>query len=248
MFYYGFFLLSSIFYCYVYRKEIFKDKNRFGFILLVWAMPVTLFGLTFLGSDTERWLAILPILWLFLLSVALHAEKHLKSAKASAVKIFIGILVFVMSTHNAVFAIIPAHNPDNNQYLRSARFISSQMSRQDLVFLWGHDHVFTADHLRYFFDLNAIHLNQLANESKYADTIFDILDERISRYNVMGGKVFIIGRLFLVEDLPESHYSPGEQKVSREEFARYFSQWERNPAFKYKEDIYWMLLEKKPAK
>lgn len=238
------FLLFSIFYGYVYRKEIFKDKNRFGLILLAWAVPVTFFGLIFLGSDTERWLAILPVLWLFLLSVALHAKKYLKPAKATVVEIFICIFVFGMFTHNAVFGIIPGHNPDKNQYMKSARFISTQISREDLVLLWGHDHVFTADHLRYFFDLEAIHLNQLAKESKYPETIFGILDETINRCRRRGGRVFIIGRLFLVEDLPESSYSQKEQKVSRETFVLYFSQWERNPAFNYGKDTYWELLGK----
>jgi hypothetical protein len=235
------FLIAVAFYLVRYRKEVFRSKARMVWVLALWGVPPTLFGLIWLGSDTERWLSILPVLWLLILLIAVHATRFLSAAKARAVEIALWAFVAVIFAHNLVFAVIPDHDPDNNQYMQSARFLNSEVDSNDLIFLWGHDQVFTADHLTYFFGVEAHHLGQLARERP--DQTFSILDTSIRNCWARSGRVFVSGRIFLREDLPESHHSDTNTSIERAEFAEFFAKWNMTSAFTHGKDIYMEVLE-----
>jgi hypothetical protein len=235
------FLIAVAFYLVWYRKEVFRSKARAAWVLALWAIPPALFGLIWLGSDTERWLSILPVVWLLILFTAVRAARFLSATRARAIEIALWVFVAIVFAHNLVFAIIPDHDPDNSQYMQSAQYLNSEMNGGDLIFLWGHDHVFTADHLTYFFGVEAHHLEQHARERP--DQTFSILDSSIQNCWARGGRVFVSGRIFLHEDLPESHRSDVNANIKRAEFDEFFSKWKMTTAFTYGKDTYMEVFE-----
>ncbi|MCK4657150.1 MAG: DUF2723 domain-containing protein [candidate division Zixibacteria bacterium] len=235
------FLIAVAFYLVRYRKEVFRSKTRMAWVLAFWAIPPALFGLIWLGSDTERWLSVLLVLWLLILFIAIHAARFLSAARAKAIEIALWAFVAVIFAHNLVFAVIPDHDPDNNQYMQSAQYLNSRMSGSDLILLWGHDHVFTADHLTYFFGIEAHHLGRYAK--KRPDEAFSTLDSDILNCRARGSRVFVSGRIFLYQDLPESHHSDANANTERAEFAEFFSKWKMTSAFTHGTDTYMEVFE-----
>jgi hypothetical protein len=215
------------------RVQLFGVRTRLALIFALWAIPPIVLGLTWLGSDTERWLAILPLLWLSVLLIMMHA----RSTGRNKMVVGVGVFVAVMFLHNLVFAVIPANDPDNNRYMNTARFLDKQMSERDIVFLWGYDNVFTADHLRYFFDIESYHLAQIAREQP--DETFQILESAIDDCLGRGGRAFVNGRILLDEDIPESHRSDESANIKRDEFAKFFGDYDVKEAFTLGHDVYW---------
>ena len=68
--------------------------------LLLFLIPQALFGIYYFGSDTERWVLILPVVWL--------AVADLASRMSTARKKAIVVLVAVLAAINAVQAFWPA--------------------------------------------------------------------------------------------------------------------------------------------
>ena len=235
------FLIAVAFYMARNWKEVFRPNARVAWILALWAIPPSLFGLTWLGSDIERWLSILPAIWLLILFTSVHAVRFLSASRARAVEIALWSFVAVVFVHNLVFAVIPDRNPDNNQFMQSAQYLNSEMNSNDVIFLWGQDHVATGDHLTYFFGIVSHHLAQHARQRP--DQTFSILDSNIQNCWREGGRVFVSGRIFLPEDLPESHHSDASANIKRAEFAEYFSKWEMIPAFTYGKDTFMEVCE-----
>jgi len=221
------------------RRDIFSSKGRLIFVLFIWSLPVTVFGLVFLGADTERWLAVTPIFWMMLVVLNWHSRTYLTTFKARLIEAGLWGLVLLVLLHNASLAIIPQSNPDNNHFLQTAKYLDSHISERDLVMLWGHDNVFTGGHLSYFFSKKARHLRMVGGtQSDHAKNNITAL---VNSTWENGGRVFVIGRLFLPKDLPESGYPENDQRVDRKELGKVLSRWERTQAFIYKKDIYWEL-------
>jgi hypothetical protein len=224
-----------------HRRTVFGQAPRMAMILAIWSVLPIVFGLTWLGSDTERWLSVSPVLWLAMLFVAVHAARRLRPAAGRLAKSALWFAVAAVFAHNLLFFAIPDHDPENNQYMRCAEFLNTKMSGNDLALVWGHDQVFTADHLAYFFGVKSLHLGQVGREQ--TREAFSVLDSNIRACWAQGGRVFVIGRVFLEEDLRESHRSDEHARIKRAEFARFFGTWRRSAAFTYKQDTYWELLE-----
>jgi hypothetical protein len=216
-----------------HRKYALTADGRLLLILSVWALIPALFGLIWLGSDTERWLSLLPVFWLVV------TQPVSGDTRRSGKNAFVWLFVVVMLIFNLVFFAIPDHNPKNNRYMESARALDMQMQPGDLVLLWGHDHAFTGDHLTHFFDHDAIHVADVGREQP--GSAFTFLRAEIERRFTDGNRVFISGRIFLEEDFAESHFSDGESNISRGEFRVFFSKWDRNEAFNLGRDTYWLL-------
>jgi hypothetical protein len=68
------------------------------------------------------------------------------------------------------------------------------------------------------------------------------LAERIQRVRERNGRVFVIDRVFLDKDRPESRYSPSERKVQRVQVGEMLSQWPRREAFRCNADTYYELM------
>ena len=224
---------------YLNRMFAFVSRFRLTLVLLAWALVPLIFGLVWLGSDTERWLAGLPIFWLLVLMCFQNPEVIYESKFSRIFQGIAWVFVLMIFVYNFSFAILPHSKPVNNQYMQAAAYFDSKVSGEDLLLLWGHDHVFTADHLAYFYKIPAIHLYQEARErpSTAIATIQREVDARLNE----GHRVFVIGRIFLEEDLPESHAPTEGMAVTREDFAELFDRWRRTPAFDQGKDTYWQL-------
>ncbi len=235
------FLAILALYIALYRRELFRPRPRLAWILALWAAPPVVFGLTWLGSDTERWLSILPVLWLIILFAAVHAERYLSASRARAFKAALCIFVTIVFAQNLTVSVIPDSDIENNEYMRSARFLNSQMSSNDLALIWGHDQVFTADHLRYFFRIDALHLEQIAREQP--DQAFSVMNLAIRNCFERDGRVFVSERVFLDEDLPESHRSEKDANIKRTAFKEYFSAYDVKDGFVRNGNAYRELAE-----
>lgn len=215
-----------------HRKRALTADGRLLLILCVWALIPALFGLMWLGSDTERWLALLPVFWLVVTQ---------PDTRRSGKNAFIWLFVVMMLIFNLAFFAIPDHNPKNNRYMESARALDTQMQPGDLVLLWGHDNVFTGDHLTYFFSHDAIHIGQVGRETP--KQAFPFLRSEIDMRLDNRQRVFVNGRIFLEEDLPESHVSDSEANISRAQYGVFLSGWDRTVAFNLGRDTYWLLQQ-----
>jgi len=232
---------SMVFYYLRFLGRSIACYRRCLMALIVWAVPIMLFGLIWLGSDTERWLAVSPIFWLLLLIGVSHACSQAKPTVAKIAERFLWSFTAIIILYNLISVVLPDHDRKNNPYWQKAEFLSAQMTDQDLVLLWGHDHVFTGSHLGYFFNKKWDHLGMLGN--KYWDDIEERIVAMVDEVRRRGGRVLIIGRIFLPEDLPESRYSPSEERVDRIKLGEILSRWERRPAFTYEKDTYWLLVK-----
>ncbi len=235
-------MAAAAIYFFRYRKAVLTLSPRLAVILLLWSLLPAAFGLIWLGSDTERWLSITPVIWLALVFIAVHALRYLRRSRAAAVEVALWTFAAVVFAYNLAFSVIPDHNPENNRYMKAARFFSSHLSKGDMVLVWGHDHVFTADYLLYFFDIDALHLGRISREQP--DEAFSLLESRIRDRLKKGSKVLVNGRIFLDSDLPDSHRSDDDANIRRTEFARFFGSWSRREAFRYLNDTFWWLEEK----
>jgi len=218
-----------------HRKSLLKDNGRLLLILFAWALIPALFGLMWLGSDTERWLALLPVFWLVVAQPVSH------SIRRPGKNIIAWLFVAVMLIFNLTAFAIEDHNPKNNRYMETARALDMEMQPGDLVLLWGHDNVFTGDHLIYFFEQSAFHIGQVGRETPVQ--AFAFLSSEIYKRLNSRKQVFVNGRIFLEEDLPESHLSDNEADISRKEFGNFISRWDRTESFTLDKDIYWSLQQ-----
>jgi len=227
------------------RKEFLEQHLRLILAALLWAAPPVIFGLVWLGSDTERWLAVTPILWLLLI-IPVHYQMKRSDKKGKGVMGHVlHTLVVVLFCYNLVIAVIPDHDPETNHYMKAAEALNEQMTPQDLVVIWGYDHTFTGADLTYFFRQDCIHLSMFGDW--YREKTEEKLIERFTGVFERQGRVFVIGRVFLEKDLPESRFSADEHKFTREQLRQFLTHWERREAFTYKKDTYWELyLENKP--
>jgi hypothetical protein len=214
-------------------KAITSRYGRVFITLAAWMASPAVFGLVWLGSDTERWLAVLPALWM---TIALIT--HSASGKRPVMWISSLFVVFML-VYNMSTSAIPAADRANNPYFAAARQISENMKPGDLVLIWGHDNVFTADHLVYFWGLDALHIGQLGREQP--DNAFEILTKEIMSKFASGNSVYASGRIFLNEDLPQSHVSVDEANIKREEFREFLSQWDKVQAFTVGTDVFWRI-------
>jgi len=233
-------LITAIVYAIWRFKVIFSGRYRLAVILIAWALLPIIFGLVWLGSDTERWLALLPIVWLLFLQIADHGRKNLARAGGRVLETALWAVVAVIVIYNLATAFVPNHNSANNPYMQSAQQLSEQMSGKDIVLLWGHDHVFTGDHLAYFFNRKSLHIGQVGRERP--DDALTILDQVVQERFAAGGRVFVSGRIFLDEDVPESHVSESEANISRIEYRALFSKYHRTEALVCGDDVYWELF------
>jgi len=235
------FIIFMAGYLFRFRKNILNIRKRLIAILTSWIAIPTVFGAIWLGSDTERWLSVLPVLWLFVLFVVMHGREFLSHTRRRTVEAVIWGFLIVLFVNNIAFSILPDRDIDNNHFMLTAQSLNERMNEDDIVFLWGHDHVFTADHLTYFFSLDAIHIGQVGRERP--DQAFNILEQRMTESRIRGGRIYVTGRIFLSRDLPESHVSEEELNISREEYCELFTKWIRREAFTIGKDTYWELLD-----
>ncbi|MBU1318346.1 MAG: DUF2723 domain-containing protein [candidate division Zixibacteria bacterium] len=233
-------LITALIYIIRRFKDVFSGRYRLALILISWALLPIIFGLVWLGSDTERWLALLPIVWLMFLLIADHGRRNLARAGRCVLETALWTVVVVVATYNLATAFVPNHDSENNPYMQSARQLSEQMSEKDIVLLWGHDHVFTGDHLAYFFNRQSLHIGQVGRERP--DDALTILDQVVRERFSAGGRIFVSGRIFLDEDVPESHVSESESSISRLQYRALFSKYHRTEALVCGDDIYWELF------
>lgn len=229
----------NAFYLFRVRRELVEKEIRFMITMCLWALPPVIFGLIWLGSDTERWLAVMPILWLFLLIPVWRGLRISSSPGKRLTGHIFHALVVVIFCYNLIIAIAPDHDPDQNYYMKTAEAINEHTAGEDFVVLWGYDHTFTGADLTYFFRKECIHLAMFGDRYR-KDTEIKLI-EKFNEVFERGGRVFVNGRLFLDEDLPESHYADEEHHVPREKLKQYLNRWERREAFTYQKDIYWEL-------
>lgn len=233
------FIIAYSFFYYIRNLKAFHEREiRFFITTFLWAAPPIFFGLIWLGSDTERWLAVTPIFWLFLLLVVWHNHQSKTKRKKYMGHLF-HIFVVILFCYNLLIAIMPNHNPDNNHYMKTAEALNEHMTDKDYIILWGYDHTFTGADLTYFFRKECTHLAMFGDLHK--ENTETKLTEKLNEVFERGGRVFINGRLFLEKDLPESRYSDDEHVVPLAKLKEILNKWQRREAFTYKQDKYWEL-------
>jgi hypothetical protein len=92
-----------------------------------WVLPYALVGVAFFGSDSERWLFVLPALWL--LAGALVAPRYRRLQLAAWILVYVGAL-------NLVTGILPAHRDTWTR--RRAEVAASLFHDGDLLVFPGH--------------------------------------------------------------------------------------------------------------
>lgn len=221
------------------RRELAEKDIRLLITFGLWALPPVIFGLIWLGSDTERWLAVMPVLWMFLLLPAWLSIRSSGFPRKKIIGHVFHALVVILFCYNLVVAVIPDHDPEQNYYMKTAEALNEHMTDKDLAIIWGYDNTFTGADLTYFFRKDCIHLGMFGDT--YKQNMESKLVEKIDEVFARGGRVYINGRLFLDKDLPESRYSDDEHVVPLAKLKQALNHWQRREAFTYKQDTYWEL-------
>ncbi len=231
------------------KDSILRLRMRLISILVLWLAPTVAFGLTWLGSDTERWLSVLPVFWIFLIMPIAVGQKAGDTIRGKSwfwtVSGFVGFVII----YNLLYFAVPNHDIKKNQFYSVAQKLDEQLGSDDMVMLWGYDILGAGDNLRYFFGKGYISLFTVANKYS-AEEADDYLTKKIQRVMEGNGQIYTIGRIFLPVDVIESRYQESEMKISRLAIAEILSKWEREPAFVIAKDTYWRLgrqLEQKGA-
>jgi hypothetical protein len=94
---------------------------------LVWVLPYAIVGVLFFGSDSERWLFVLPALWLAAAATVALLPRRTRVA---------GMLVAYLLALNLATGVWPAHRDD--QVRRQARAAAATLAAGDLVVFPGH--------------------------------------------------------------------------------------------------------------
>lgn len=222
------------------RKRIMREHPRQVIILLLWVALPAVFGLVWLGSDTERWLAVLPAMWLLMVVVVTDVNGKRFPSSPRWVRTLFAVFAFATVSYNAAFSVLPDEDIDNNEYLKAARILDLRMSENDLVLLWGHDHEFTGEHLAYFHGKQASHVAQVLRET--GKQTFNVLQSSIDEARSHGGRIFLMGRLFVDGGPGKSEIESINVDVSREQFQDFFSRGTRRVAFSLGNDSFWELI------
>jgi hypothetical protein len=98
-----------------------------GRLALAWIAPYALLGVAFFGSDSERWLFLLPVGWLY--AGVLAAGSVRRAQLAALILVYVGVLNFVT-------AMWPAHRDLTIQ--RRAESASLHLRDGDTVIFPGH--------------------------------------------------------------------------------------------------------------
>jgi len=221
------------------RKDVLSGFGRIIAVMTIWAAPIVAFGLVWLGTDTERWLALTPILWLFLALLAAGTKESSELSYGKVLTVSAYCLAGFVIVYNLTTFIYPGSQRSNNFYWSSAEQIASKTGERDLVMIWGHDNVFTGSYLDYFYHRDNVHLWMAGSSS--GDAIEQRLRSEIAEATGRGGGVFVVGRMFMERDVPESHYSDDNQYPSRRRMGEILSAWERTEAFVVGIDTFWEL-------
>jgi len=232
-------LASCVYFIWKNRTKMSKGDKQYLTTLLLWSLPVVCFGMTWLGTDTERWLAMSPILWLLGILLYRISTRDNKGSAVRRKNMILAVVVLIVFSYNLGLTMYPNTRIDNNYFYKSACELNDHMGENDKVFLWGHDHIQTGPNLSYFFGKNWIHLHLTGG--KYWDTIEERINEEVRETASKGGNLFVIGRVFLPKDMPESRYSDATERPSRRRLAEILSRWKREEVFSIGIDTYWKL-------
>jgi hypothetical protein len=156
-------------------------------LLAVWVVPYALLGLLFFGSDTERWVFILPALWL-LAAVALALSPS-RTWRAS-------LLLAYLGATNLYTGLLPAHRDAGGVRAR-AETVAEMLREGDLVIFPGH----SWDEYVSFYAPSKVEPFPV---SYYAardglDACWRRLDKELSEARARSGRVFAL-RLFDDDD------------------------------------------------
>jgi hypothetical protein len=98
-----------------------------GKLAIAWALPYTLLGIFFFGSDSERWLFVLPIGWLHAGVLAAGSARRTRTA---------AVMLVWVGAFNLFTGVGPAHR--DTEWKQRAESVAAQLSDGDTVIFPGH--------------------------------------------------------------------------------------------------------------
>ncbi|MBI5183479.1 MAG: hypothetical protein HY999_03855 [Nitrospinae bacterium] len=223
-------------------KDIVNHYRDILISLFIWIIPYLLFAIFFFSSDTERWVFILPPLWLiFALSItARKSDKQINLKQRCGIII---ILIIIFGT-NLVTTVYPMHRQDSR--IKRSTFLARYIKDGDLIITPGHDQT---DFIWLYNGIkcDVLELTYVVGGLKgEKNSIFEYMDREIYYKLTAGQRIFLI-RIF--DDPKNREMIYGWKEITplgirREDFVSYFSRYNYTPiAFYEKEGLtLWELL------
>ncbi|MFV1951376.1 MAG: hypothetical protein ACC630_05390 [Nitrospinota bacterium] len=229
-------------------KDIINCYRNILISLSIWIIPYLLFALFFFSADTERWVFILPALWLiFALSIAATTTNSDNQITLKQGWGIIIILTIIFST-NLVTTVYPMHKQDSR--IKRTAFMARYIKDGDLIITPGHDQtdfVWLYNGIR----CDVLQLTYVVGGLKEdKNSIFEYMDREIYYKLSAGQRIFLI-RIF--DDPKDREMIYGWKEITPLgitplDFVRYFSKYNCTPiAFYEKEGLtLWELSGPRP--
>ena len=197
------------------RRLHLREGSAYLIFLIGWIVPFALMGIYYFPSDTERWVIILPAVWL-LIGLAVAAAPANKFSRDISV---LAVAVILLALVNGIGAIIPARNIRQNALYTVVQSIDRSIGEHDLVIIAGR--AWNCDLYLDYFHNQRNHFS-LAAATMYTPidmaALMQSLNDQISQAEKRGAALWLYGDLRSAGQEEQVWQRATHINISREDF------------------------------